>query len=132
MLKIIIGGVLIGLGAGLMMLVRGRIAGCSGMVSRLLLPFGGLDLDGLFFILGLLISGLVAMSFFNISNPLRNFTLSPVLLVTGGILVGLGTSLGGGCTSGHGLCGLSLRRKRSVVAVLIFFAVAIVTVRLAH
>lgn len=121
------GGMLIGLSATLLMLINGRIAGISGI-------FGGLFSFNLFdrlwrigFLAGL-IAAPFAVRLVGGNIPVPEFFLSGPLFIISGILVGLGTQMGSGCTSGHGVCGISRFSKRSIAATLIFMSVAIVTV----
>lgn len=132
-LKVLLGGILLGLTVSLMLLVRGQILGCSGMLFRLW-DFSTLRIqkDKLAFISGLILSGLIFNFIEQVPNPQSLFETSTWLLFLGGVLVGSGTFLGNGCTSGHGLCGMALMRKRSITAVLIFFSVAILTSWLIH
>ena len=123
----LLGGLLIGAASALLLLANGRIAGISGILGRSLFPAAG-DLGWrLTFLLGLPVgAGLVlqlgpAQDAFAIAS-------SPALLVAGGLLVGIGTQLGNGCTSGHGVCGMGRGSKRSIVATLTFMAVAAATV----
>jgi hypothetical protein len=122
------GGALIGLSAVLLMLFTGRIAGISGIAVRMLPPF--LDHDGagrLAFILGLVLAPLGYYAV-NGAMPQASFAASPLVLVAGGLLVGFGSVWGNGCTSGHGVCGLSRLSARSFVAVGVFMSTAIATV----
>lgn len=132
-IHVVLGGILLGLAAGIMLLIQGKILGCSGILFRSL-DFASYrsNIDNILFILGLFLSGIIFNYVHVIPNPTTIFKTNPWLLILGGILVGGGTSLGNGCTSGHGLCGLSLLRKRSIVAVSIFFPVAIITSWLIH
>lgn len=131
--QVILGGVLLGIAAGIMLLIQGKILGCSGMLFRSLdLAAYRHNVDGMLFLLGLFISGFIFNSVQNVPNPTSIFKTDTWLLILGGILVGAGAYLGNGCTSGHGLCGISLMRKRSIVAVGIFFPVAIITSWLIH
>lgn len=127
----VLGGALIGLAAGLFMLLRGRIAGCSGLLFVTVFP-ATINKDALSFIIGLLISGLLAVIFLPLTALEDYPTPSYWYFFIGGILVGIGTYLGRGCTSGHGLCGLALYNKRSLVAVVLFFSIAILTATLIH
>ncbi|MCW6511277.1 YeeE/YedE family protein [Lichenifustis flavocetrariae] len=123
------GGALIGLSAALLLLVNGRIAGVSGITGGLL---GGPDRDTAWralFLLGLLAGPLVYRQFAGVWPPVRIEASWPALIV-GGLLVGLGTRLGSGCTSGHGVCGLARLSPRSMAAVATFMATAIATVLL--
>lgn len=121
------GGMLIGLAAAILLLGNGRIAGISGILGGLLntrLPARWSE--NLLFVAGLLVAP-VAYSLF-VSRPDINITTSLPLLVAGGLLVGFGSRLGSGCTSGHGVCGMSRLSKRSIIATLTFMAVAIAVV----
>ncbi|MFT3956088.1 MAG: YeeE/YedE thiosulfate transporter family protein [Piscinibacter sp.] len=120
------GGVLIGLAAVLLWSLNGRIAGVSGIAGGL---WSGVRSERgwrLLFLLGLLLGagGWVA---FAGEAPAARADFPPALLVLAGLLVGYGTSLAGGCTSGHGVCGLARLSLRSLVAVAVFLAVAIAT-----
>jgi uncharacterized membrane protein YedE/YeeE len=132
-MTIILGGILLGLASGILLLVRGQILGCSGKLFRSW-DFAGFkpDLDNLLFTLGLLISGIIFNAIQDVPNPFAVFNIKPWHLFIGGFLVGGGAYLGNGCTSGHGLCGMSLLRKRSIIAVAVFFPVAIITAWLVH
>ena len=121
----LLGGVLIGLSASLVLLVQGKVAGISGIVGRVLSPAAGDRFDR-WFLAGLLGAGLVAA----LVHP-ASFAGPPTgmgQLVIAGLLVGFGTRLGNGCTSGHGVCGLSRGSVRSLVATLSFMAAGFVTV----
>lgn len=132
-MKIVLGGILLGLASGVMLLVRGRILGCSGMIFRSTgLSHENIDVDSVLFVLGLFLSGLIYNFTSNITNPTILFNLNLYLLFIGGLFVGAGTYIGNGCTSGHGLCGMALMRKRSIVAVAIFFPTAIIVAWLIH
>lgn len=122
------GGVLIGLSAGLFWLLMGRIAGVSGIFGRLLgpQPESGWTWR-LAFVLGLPLGAWLAMSLDWSEMAPPPHAGWPVL-IAGGLLVGFGTRLGGGCTSGHGVCGLSRLSPRSIIAVLVFMAVGVVGV----
>ena len=125
-LSALLGGVLIGLSAATLLWLNGRIAGISGIAFGLLRRHGWEE--GAWraaFLAGLMGAGAVAM------HQLGQATPSPTrgaTLLVAGLLVGFGTSLGGGCTSGHGVCGLARLSKRSLVAVLVFMASAMATV----
>ena len=124
------GGLLIGLAAVLLMLLDGRIAGVSGIAAGLVWPERGAPSgSGLWralFLLGLVAgAGGYAALGFPMAPPRTGFP--PLLLVIAGLLVGYGTALAGGCTSGHGVCGLARLSPRSFVATGVFLGVAIVT-----
>lgn len=125
------GGLLIGCAAALYILGNGRIAGISGIVAaplqaRVKRQTGGLDRASLWFLLGLL----AAPWLWRLAAPLpaSNVSAGPVVLVLAGLLVGVGTRLGGGCTSGHGVCGLSRLSLRSLANVCTFMGAGFVTV----
>ena len=123
----LLGGVLIGTSAALLLLSIGRIAGISGIVFGLL-PGGPSDRGWrMAFLAGLLLGTLLAFPILGLAFELREGFPLWALLV-GGFLVGTGTRLGGGCTSGHGVCGLGRRSPRSLAATGTFLLVAIVTV----
>lgn len=127
-----VGGLLIGLAAAVMLLGLGRIAGVSGMLARATT----LDRSGAPWPLAALFTaGLVAgaLIFAAINGPVEaEFAPGWGWLVAGGLLVGFGTRLGSGCTSGHGVCGMSRLSKRSIVATLTFMAAGIATVAIVN
>lgn len=123
----LIGGLLIGLAAALLLLLNGRISGISGIVGGLLAP-KSLDAGWrVVFIAGLLLGAFGYMLSTGGAMPVRMQASMPVLVVAG-LLVGFGTRFGSGCTSGHGLCGIARLSKRSIVASAVFFGVAMLTV----
>ena len=127
-----IGGVLIGIAAVVLMLFNGRIAGISGIVGRLLPPYRDNDLIGATaFILGLMAAPL-GYTLATGTPVIQIVSGNVLLMVVAGLLVGIGTTYGGGCTSGHGVCGLSRLSPRSIVATAIFMAAAVVTVFVAR
>ena len=125
-----LGGALIGVAAVMLMALNGRIAGISGIVGRLMPPYAGADpLGAACIVLGLIASPLLY----------RAATGAPVvqtvsdqggLMAVAGLLVGFGTATGGGCTSGHGVCGIARLSPRSVLATVIFMATGFATVYL--
>ncbi|MBP2446952.1 YeeE/YedE family protein [Rhizobium leguminosarum] len=123
----LLGGMLIGLSASILLLLNGRIAGISGIVGRLAQGYhvatNALFVAGL--MLGPLVYGLVAGR-----PPASTITASWPLLIGAGLLVGVGTRMGSGCTSGHGVLGLARLSPRSGVAVATFLAAGIATVSL--
>ena len=123
------GGALIGLSAVLLMLLNGRIAGISGIVGRLLPPTTdrGFLSQGLAFVVGLIIA-IPVISMVAGLGVEQTVSSNLPLLAMAGLLVGFGATLGSGCTSGHGVCGLSRLSTRSLVATGVFMAVAAVTV----
>jgi uncharacterized membrane protein YedE/YeeE len=120
------GGVLIGLAAALLALLNGRIAGISGIVGGLLAPRPRETAWRLAFVLGLIAAPAVYALLTTVPD-LRVTASGPVLGVAG-LLVGLGTRYGAGCTSGHGVCGLSRRSPRSLAATVAFMAAGFLTV----
>jgi uncharacterized membrane protein YedE/YeeE len=125
----LIGGLLIGTSAGLFLVLNGRIAGISGILGGLLEPgrreFGW----RLAFLAGLLIAPLAYTAVGGVLPPV-SIDASIGLLVVAGLLVGFGTRLGAGCTSGHGVCGIGRGSPRSMAATAVFMATAILTVLL--
>ena len=122
------GGALIGIAAALLLLVTGRTAGISGIVGGILRPGPG-DLGWrVAFTAGMLLAPLLFLAIAALP-PLQIAAGYPVLVV-GGLLVGLGTRYGSGCTSGHGVCGIARGSPRSIVATLAFMVAGVVTVYL--
>lgn len=121
------GGMLIGVAAVLLMLVNGRIMGIAGILGGLLGGVRSADTPWrLAFVAGLLAPAAVFGFVGNFPRPDQSLTL-PVLLI-GGFLVGLGSRMGNGCTSGHGICGLARLSRRSIAAVVTFMLVCGLTV----
>jgi hypothetical protein len=124
-----IGGALIGVSACLLLLLNGRIAGVSGILGGLVSSRVYADWRWrLAFIVGL-VSGAGVYEFFIGPLPLEIAANAPTLVLAG-LLVGIGTRLGSGCTSGHGVCGLARRSPRSLAATMIFMACGAATVYL--
>jgi uncharacterized membrane protein YedE/YeeE len=124
-----VGGALIGLAAVLLMLLIGRIAGISGIFGGCL-SLGAPDKGWrAAFIVGL-IGAPVTASLAGYPVPLPDMPASWAVIIAAGLLVGVGTRLGGGCTSGHGVCGIARLSTRSITATAIFMAVAIAVVAL--
>ena len=124
----LIGGALIGASAVMLMAAKGRIAGVSGIAVRLLPPYADDELVGrLAFILGIIVAPLVVLLATG-TAPVPTIEGTTALLVLAGLLVGFGSVWGNGCTSGHGVCGLSRLSVRSLVATLTFMATAMATV----
>lgn len=121
------GGVLIGLAAGGLYLLAGEIAGITGIVRRAL--FGPQRNWRLAFLGGMIVAALTWRATADVAAATAGLGSLPwPLLAAAGLLVGVGTDLGNGCTSGHGVCGLSRLSPRSLVSVAIFMAVAVATV----
>ena len=122
-----IGGVLIGLSAVLLMLLTGRLAGISGIFSGLLNLRGEDKGWRMAFIAGLILAPVIAgWVGYGMAPP--KLPASWAVIVAAGLLVGFGTRLGGGCTSGHGICGIGLLSVRSIVATIVFMVTAVMTV----
>lgn len=120
------GGLLLGAAVSLLLLVNGRIAGISGIFGRLL---GGQQVGtGLVFLLGLVLGPLLVRGLHDLPQPTVNATWPTVLLA--GLLVGFGTRLGSGCTSGHGILGVARGSRRSLAATAVFLAVGLATASL--
>ena len=124
------GGVLIGIASGMFVLLNGRIAGISGVLGGLLKPQQGDMAWRVAFLAGLVGAPLVFMLF---AGPIDvRVDASHGALIAAGLLVGVGTRYGSGCTSGHGVCGLSRRSPRSLVATAAFMTAGFVTVYVAR
>lgn len=124
----LIGGAMIGLSAVLLMLWEGRIAGISGIASRLLPPYrDSAFLSRFGFILGIIAAPL-AISWINGAPISQTISSNVPLMIVAGLIVGFGAVWGNGCTSGHGVCGLSRLSPRSLIATMTFMATAFVTV----
>lgn len=123
----LIGGLMIGTSAALMLWLEGRIAGISGIVGGLLQGTHGDLRWRLLFLAGLMLSPLLILPLRGSLPQIAATVPTPVLLL-GGLLVGMGTRLGSGCTSGHGVCGLGRRSARSLAAVVTFMSTAMLTV----
>lgn len=122
------GGLLIGLAAVMLMLGLGRIMGATGIMSGFIFPENRDEFSWRFaLIIGMVMSP-VLIWFATGEMPAIDVNISPVMIAIGGVIVGLGASLGSGCTSGHGVCGLSRLSIRSAVAVPVFMFTAAVTV----
>ena len=122
----LLGGLLIGLAASLLLWLNGRIAGISSVLGRLLLWRAGDRVWRALFLLGLLLGAGLWAALGDTPPPQRSGLPLPLLLGAG-LLTGYGTALANGCTSGHGVCGLARFSLRSLVATVTFLGVAIVT-----
>ena len=127
----LVGGLLIGLATALMMLFNGQIAGISGIVGSMLAKKASEVGWRAVFVAGLLLGAFIYMLATGGAMPVNIQASLPVMVVAG-LLVGFGTRLGAGCTSGHGVSGIARFSKRSIVATLVFMATAIITVFLTH
>jgi len=124
-----LGGALIGLAAVMLMLLTGRIAGISGILGGLLNPEAADKGWRLAFIGGLVLAP-VTGALAGVPIPIPEMPRSWAVTVAAGLLVGFGARLGGGCTSGHGICGIARLSPRSIAATMVFMGVAIVLVAL--
>lgn len=122
----LVGGALIGVAAAMLVLLNGRIAGISGIIGGLLKPAKGDVLWRAAFVLGLVAAPLAYVLFSVL--PILQIDAGFGALATAGLLVGVGTRYAGGCTSGHGVCGLSRTSPRSLVATAAFMSFGFVTV----
>jgi uncharacterized protein len=124
----LLGGALIGLASALLMLLLGRIAGISGILAGCLDGVGRDKVWRITFIIGLIAAPLIgsAAAGFRLLPP--QMPTSWMLIAFAGLLVGFGTRLGGGCTSGHGVCGIARLSTRSIAATMIFMITAMIVV----
>ncbi len=123
----IIGGAMIGVASSMLLVLSGRLAGISGILSGLLPPTRG-DIDWRILFIGGLLLGTFVYQLFAGEGYEVSFSLGWPAIVVGGLLTGIGTRLGGGCTSGHGVCGLGRLSPRSTVATITFIVVGGLTV----
>lgn len=124
----LIGGILIGISASIMLLLNGKIAGISGITKGIISSDTSAEDRKwrIFFISGLLLGGLAIVVLMP-EMTAKSSDFSPIQIIIAGLLVGVGTSLGNGCTSGHGVCGLGRRSPRSLASVATFMAVGFLT-----
>jgi hypothetical protein len=123
----LVGGALIGLASVLLMMLSGRIAGISGILAGCFALVAGEKFWRLTFIAGLIVAP-IASGLAGYPLPMPQMPMSWGIIVFAGFLVGLGARIGGGCTSGHGVCGIARLSTRSIVATATFMATAIVVV----
>ena len=130
-LSSLVGGILIGISAVILLITNGRIAGISGIVSRILPPsIHRSELpQGLLFVGGLILA-IPTWYFIDGGMPVNFVSNNYLALSIAGLLVGFGAVFGNGCTSGHGVCGISRVSKRSIVATCIFMTTSFITVLL--
>ncbi|WP_217511118.1 YeeE/YedE family protein [Vibrio metschnikovii] len=121
------GGMLLGVSATLLLLLNGKVAGISGILGGLFTPKAQDTAWRWLFIIGLVVGGVFGVRLLAAEVPLQ-YSSSTGMLIIAGLLVGLGTRLGNGCTSGHGICGIGRLSLRSIVATGIFMLVAGITV----
>ena len=123
-----LGGIIIGLAVIIFFIGNGRLAGVSGIVNDTLVSKQNRT-DNFLFIVGLVLGPIFYAFFTKINIPFL-ITSSLPIIISAGFLVGIGTKIGRGCTSGHGICGISLLSPRSIIATIIFMITAIITVKL--
>ncbi|HCH5255386.1 TPA: YeeE/YedE family protein [Vibrio parahaemolyticus] len=121
------GGILLGISTTILLLVNGKIAGISGIMNGIMSPKKGDYSWRLLFAVGMIAGGLISILMLGVAVP-STANLSLGMVIAAGLLVGIGTRLGNGCTSGHGICGMGRLSKRSIVATCVFMAVAGLTV----
>lgn len=123
----LIGGLMIGVAAAIMLLGNGRIAGVSGMAARAIGLGGGAPRSlAIAFVVGLPLGAALATAL--VGPVVSRFPMGGATLAVAGLIVGVGTRLGSGCTSGHGVCGMSRLSKRSIAATLTFMSAGFITV----
>lgn len=141
MMMALYGGLIIGFAAALLMLFNGRIMGISGIagtfINMLFTPAARTAQKGEFswrglFLVGMLLGGVVLAKFTSVFADASMVTSNPIVLAIAGLLVGVGTRLGWGCTSGHGICGIARFSGRSVVATMLFIAAGMAFVAIAN
>ena len=123
-----VGGIIIGFAVIIFFIGNGRLAGVSGIVNARLVSKLN-RIDNFLFIVGLVLGPFFYVFFTKIDIPFLITSSLPIIIIAG-FLVGVGTKVGRGCTSGHGICGISLLSIRSIVATIIFMITAIITVKL--
>ena len=123
-----VGGVIIGFAVIIFFIGNGRLAGVSGIVNAALVSKQN-RADNFLFLVGLVLGPIFYVFFAKIDIPFL-ITSSLPIIITAGFLVGVGTKIGRGCTSGHGICGISLLSARSIIATIVFMITAIITVKL--
>lgn len=125
-IQALLGGSLIGVAAVALMALHGRVAGMTGILTGVIVPKGNWDWR-LAFLLGAIAAPVVILLLTGTSMPLQA-QLPTWTIILGGLLVGVGVTFGGGCTSGHGVCGVARLSTRSIVATLTFMATTFITV----
>ena len=124
------GGMLIGLASGLLMWLRGRVFGATGILAGFLVPSAPGDRGWRAALLAGMISGPIAIWLVTGRETAVEVPVSTLAMIVGGLIVGAGVTFGGGCTSGHGVCGIARFSPRSIVATITFMAATFVTVYL--
>lgn len=123
----LIGGALLGLSATMLLMINGKVAGISGIVNGVLSPKRNDLFWRLLFLIGMVAGGALSVIVIGVEIPSPE-SIPTFTLIMAGLLVGFGTRLGNGCTSGHGICGVGRLSFRSIVATAIFMVVAALTV----
>ena len=123
-----VGGIIIGLAVIIFFVGNGRLAGISGIVNAALVSKQNRT-DNFLLIVGLVLGPIFYAFFTKIDIPFLITSSIPIIIIAG-FLVGIGTKIGRGCTSGHGICGISFLSTRSIIATIIFMITAIITVKL--
>ncbi len=126
----LLGGILIGVSATILLAFDGRIAGISGMINGAL-DFKKREYWRWYFLGGMILGGLI-YEYASPFPPTPPSNVNVLAMVIGGLLVGFGTRMGNGCTSGHGVCGLGRLSVRSLLAVITFLVTAMITVYITH
>ncbi|GAC13822.1 YeeE/YedE family protein [Aliiglaciecola lipolytica] len=129
-IQALVGGMVLGLGAALLMFTLGKIAGISGITFSAITSYSSTNLWRWAFLVGLIIAPIITAQF-GYKLPTEAATGIPLLIIAG-LLVGIGTKVGSGCTSGHGICGIGRFSKRSIIATITFMFTAFVTVFITH
>lgn len=124
-LSAFLGGLLLGVSVVGYLYIHGRIAGISGLIGQVLHPQSIFKTPALWFLLGLII---IPFAYGLCIQPEIELNTSPWMMIIAGLLVGFGTRLGSGCTSGHGICGISRLSKRSILATAVFMWAGFMTV----
>ncbi|WP_162064078.1 YeeE/YedE family protein [Vibrio taketomensis] len=123
----LLGGILLGLSATLLMIVNGKVAGISGILNGIMARIDGDFAWRVVFVLGMVLGG--GLVTYIAGEPIPDTSnISVAMFIVAGLLVGAGTRIGNGCTSGHGICGIGRLSKRSLIATIVFMLVAGVTV----
>ena len=123
----LVGGLIIGLSTSILLLFTGKIFGISGIIGGIIKPSANDVLWRIVILAGLILGGLLVYLYYPEAFPTKSETSHGKLLVAG-LLVGFGTQLGGGCTSGHGVCGVSRLSTRSIAATITFIAWGVLAV----
>jgi len=124
----LIGGILIGVSAVILMLTLGRIMGATGILAGVIFLNSFQDWSLRAVMLAGMLCGPLVFRFLTGDTPEVSVPITPLMIVIGGFIVGIGVTLGSGCTSGHGVCGVARLSQRSIVAVIAFMTSTVITV----